>query len=351
MELSALSLKFSDSRLLLLDQRLLPDREEWIEIRHPEEMVAAIKELKIRGAPLIGVGAALALYRFALDAPTRADLIQAARRLRDARPTAVNLMNAVDRMVLGQNPERLTVDFLARMAREIFEEDVNLCERIARAGAPHFQDGDRILTHCNTGGLATAGIGTAFGVIRSLHASGRRIHVYVDETRPLLQGGRLTAWECEKLGIPYTLICDNMAPALMRSGHITRVIVGADRIALNGDFANKTGTYGAAVAAGYHGIPFYVAAPWTTIDPAAGSAADIPVEERHPDEVRGFAASDRPLRWAPAGSPVFNPAFDVTPMELVSAHILDSGTIDRAGVAAGLLGKAVQDSRAHHVPG
>ena len=336
-DLLSLSLRFESGRLSLLDQQQLPDQEEWLEINSPADMIRAIKALKIRGAPAIGVAAALCLYRYSLENPTAAELIQAARDLREARPTAVNLMLAVDRMVLNHAPETLTTEFLARQARVIFEEDVQLCENIAASGVDFFEDGDSILTHCNTGGLATVGIGTALGVIRRVHESGKRIHVYVDETRPLLQGGRLTTYECEKLGIPYTLICDNMAPALMRAGKIQKVIVGSDRIALNGDFANKTGTYGTAIAAHHHGIPFFTAAPWTTIDGAALTGADIPVEERNPEEVRGYAGVLSSVRWSPRDAPVYNPAFDVTPMELVSHHITDAGAFDAGDVEAGRL--------------
>lgn len=349
-DLHSLSLKFESGRLYLLDQQLLPDREEWLEIRTPEDIIAAIKALKIRGAPLIGVGAALAIYRYAMDKPSTADLVDAARRIREARPTAVNLMLAVDRMVLNHPPERLTLDFLATTAQDIFKEDVALCEGMADAGEDLFADGDSILTHCNTGGLATVGIGTALGVIRRVHESGKRIHVYVDETRPLLQGGRLTAWECEKIGVPYTLIADNMAAALMRAGKIQKVIVGSDRIALNGDFANKTGTYMVAVAAHHHGIPFFTAAPWTTIDGEAKTGADIPVEERNPEEVRGYAGVLDKVRWAPAGSPVYNPAFDVTPMELVTKHIIDTGAVGKEEVAAGRLREVFENGNKSATP-
>ncbi|OFZ80758.1 MAG: S-methyl-5-thioribose-1-phosphate isomerase [Bdellovibrionales bacterium RIFOXYD1_FULL_55_31] len=192
-----------------------------------------------------------------------------------------------------------------------------LCEAMAEHGSALIQDGDSILTHCNTGGLATAGIGTALGVIRRAHEQGKRLHVYVDETRPLFQGARLTAWELQKLGIPYTLICDNMAASLMGQGKVSRIFVGADRIARNGDAANKIGTYSLAVQAAYHRIPFYVVAPRTTLDEKCATGKDIPIEERAPDEVRGG--------HSPKFAPVYNPAFDVTPRTLITELILDSG--------------------------
>ncbi|MEK6554298.1 MAG: S-methyl-5-thioribose-1-phosphate isomerase, partial [Bdellovibrionota bacterium] len=188
-------------------------------------------------------------------------------------------------------------------------------------------DGEQILTHCNTGALATAGWGTALGAIRKAHEQGKKIHVYVDETRPLLQGGRLTAWELAKLGIPHTLICDNMAGMLMAQGRVSKVFVGSDRIARNGDFANKIGTYSVAVLAQYHKVPFYVAAPFTTVDALTASGKDIPIEERNPKEVRG--------EMSPQDAPVYNPAFDVTPAELVTGWVLDNGVFNKDQITSG----------------
>ena len=253
----------------------------------------------------------------------------AAARLRAARPTAVNLMLAVDRMLgaiatlgnarggaIGDKiAATLTAELVAE-AERIFDEDVRLCESMAAAGVPLIRDGDGVLTHCNTGGLATVGVGTALGVIRRAFERGVRLHVYVDETRPLLQGARLTTWELHRLGIPYTLLTDSMAAILMREGRVQRVL-GADRIARNGDVANKVGTYGLAVAARHHDVPFYVVAPWTTVDLACPDGGRIPIEQRRAEEVRGASGGFGSVRWSPESAPTFNPAFDVTPASLL----------------------------------
>ncbi|MEQ9363126.1 MAG: S-methyl-5-thioribose-1-phosphate isomerase, partial [Leptospirales bacterium] len=254
-QLNSTALKVDQDRLQILDQTRLPLEEVWLEISDPDEMIAAIRRLSVRGAPLISIAAcaSLALYAEELEASgiSREDFLsninETAERLRESRPTAVNLMLALDRMVFRAHAESLSAAHLTRTAEATFEEDVVLCENIAKHGHELIQDGDSVLTHCNTGGLGTTGIGTAIGVIRRAHEVGKKIHVYVDETRPLLQGGRLTTWELERAGVPYTLICDNMAAGLMRDGKIQRAIVGADRVALNGDFANKVGTYNVAV--------------------------------------------------------------------------------------------------------
>jgi methylthioribose-1-phosphate isomerase len=226
---------------------------------------------------------------------------------------------------------------LADEAVAIFEEDVALCDAIAAHGAARIEHNDRILTHCNTGGLATAGAGTAIGVITRAHQQGKNIRVWVDETRPLLQGARLTAWEMEKAGIPYELICDSASAGLMAAGQVDRILVGADRIASNGDFANKVGTYTLAVLARHHAIPFYVVAPETTIDRQCSAGAAIPIEQRSADEVRGASGSFGTCMWAPEQAPVYNPAFDVTPADLVTGWILDSGVYSPADVLAGAL--------------
>jgi methylthioribose-1-phosphate isomerase len=238
--------------------------------------------------------------------------------------------------LLKKNPSQ---DEIVSLARDIFLEDVELCDRIAAHGGDLIQDGDGILTHCNTGGLATAGIGTALGVIRRAHESGKKIHVYVDETRPLLQGARLTAWELQKLGIPMTLITDSMAAHLMSLNKIQKVFVGSDRIAANGDFANKIGTYNVAIAAGYHRIPFYVAAPFTTVDPHCKNGHDIPIEQRTPQEVWGFKSLQGENFWVPSQTPVYNPAFDVTPHSLVSGWITDRGYFKQRQVDEGVFQK------------
>lgn len=314
-----MGLRYESGRLLVLDQTRLPHEEVWLESRAPEDMIEMIQSLRIRGAPLIGVGAALALAHFSITGVTKAQFIDAARNLRAARPTAVNLMAAVDRILAAMGPGPLETETIVRCAEDFFDEDVRLCEGMAAQGAPLIQNGDNILTHCNTGGLATVGIGTALGVIRRAHESGKRLHVFVDETRPLLQGARLTAWELGKLRVPYTLICDNMAAMLMKKGKINRIFVGSDRIAANGDVANKIGTYSVAVNAAFHGVPFYAVAPATTVDSNCPTGEQIPIEERPPAEVRN--------QWSPRECNVFNPAFDVTPIQIVSGVVLDDRII------------------------
>ncbi len=314
--LVSLGLTSDDSGLRVLDQRQLPHEERWVECRNSEHMVELIRTLAVRGAPLIGVAAAMALAHDAERGADPARLRQSALALRAARPTAVNLMTAVDRILAL--PE-LTRAAVVRAAEVFFEEDVAACEAMAERGAPFIADGDSILTHCNAGGLVTAGIGTALGVIRRAHEQGKRLHVFVDETRPLLQGARITAWELARLGIEHTLICDNMAASLMAQGRVQKVVVGADRIARNGDFANKIGTYGVAVLAHHHRVPFYVVAPRTTFDAGCPSGRDIPIEERAADEVRAGRS--------PASVHVYNPAFDVTPRELISGIVLDDGML------------------------
>lgn len=299
-----------------------------------DDMIFAIRQLALRGAPAIGVGAALALAQSALHGASRDRLVEESQRLREARPTAVNLMTCLDRMNQILHDD-FSVDALVRRAVELFQEDVRLCEKISQHGQGLFQNGDGVLTHCNTGGLATAGRGTAFGVLRTVHESGRRLHVYVDETRPLLQGGRLTAWECGRHGIPHTLIADNMAAFEMAQGRVQKVIVGSDRIARNGDFANKIGTYGLAVLCHFHRIPFYVAAPVTTIDPECADGGEIPIEQRSAEEIRGVRGAFGEVSWAPAQTPVDNPAFDVTPAELVDGWILNTGFFNRDAIRAG----------------
>ncbi|MEQ1723365.1 MAG: S-methyl-5-thioribose-1-phosphate isomerase [Pseudobdellovibrio sp.] len=317
--------------LRLLDQTLLPHTEKWLLIETNEQMIEAIKTLRVRGAPLIGVAAGLMIGKLAFEKNSQTDLLKKAKDLYEARPTAVNLMICVDRMT-KKIKENFDTQKIIDLGVQIFNEDVELCKKIAVNGASLIQDGDQILTHCNTGGLATAGVGTALGVIQEAHRQGKKIHVYVDETRPLLQGGRLTAWELQKLGIPCTLITDNMAAHLMSLKKITKAIVGSDRIAVNGDFANKIGTYSVAVNCHYHKIPFYVAAPYTTVDPQCKSGEHIPIEQRNSMEVQGFGD----LIWAPKDIKVYNPAFDVTPNELTSAWILDKAVYYKKDVEEGV---------------
>ena len=323
-------LRWAGDRLLILDQSQLPQREVYLELNDPEEVARAIEEMRVRGAPLIGLTAAFGLALAAFKAPDRPDefrdaLTRAADRLRRTRPTAVNLFWALDRMLAladGLAPPEARTALVAE-AERLLAEDRAATLRIARFGADLLPDGATVLTHCNTGALATGGIGTALGVIYEAWARGKIRRVLVDETRPQLQGARLTAWELGRAGIPVTVLPDSAAAALLREGRVHLVQVGADRIAANGDVANKVGTYGLAVLARHHAVPFYVAAPLSTVDLAAPSGAAIPIEERDPDEVRrGFGRLT-----APPAAPVYAPAFDVTPAELVSAIVTDRGVL------------------------
>jgi methylthioribose-1-phosphate isomerase len=326
--LSSASLRY-DGQLWALNQQKLPAVIEWLPCSTVESLTQLIHQLAIRGAPLIGVSASLLLGHLAEHGATADELVIAAQQLRIARPTAVNLMNCIDRMlaVIQQHP--FNKNAVVKQAEAIFQEDVELCNNIAKHGASIINPHEQILTHCNTGGLATVGVGTALGVIYLAHQQGKNIHVHVDETRPLLQGGRLTTWELQQWKIPHTLICDNMAASLMQQGKITKILVGADRIAANGDFANKIGTYSLAVCAAYHNVPFYVVAPHTTLDPNCPNGQAIPIEQRASEEVTGVNGSFGIVTWAPDKTAVYNPSFDVTPAELVTGWILDSGVYDK----------------------
>jgi methylthioribose-1-phosphate isomerase len=293
-------LRWEDGALLILDQRALPAEERWIRCESVEQVADCIRTLAVRGAPAIGIAAAYALA-------LADDRAAASELLRSTRPTAVNLGWALDQ-VAGED------DVLAAArALQRGQEEANL--RIARFGAERFQPGDRALTHCNAGALAACGVGTALGVLRAAWADGLLAQVWVDETRPLLQGARLTAWELRRNGIPNRVVADSAAGSLMAQGSVDRVVVGADRIAANGDVANKIGTYPLAVLAARHGLPFYVAAPLSTIDPAVPSGEEIPIEERDPAEVL-------------VAGQAFNPAFDVTPAELVTAIFTEAGVLE-----------------------
>lgn len=334
LDLQTTSLKIIDNQLWILDQQALPQRQEWLSADTVELLIEHIQALRVRGAPLIGLSASLLLALLAERGLSQAQLEQALMALRESRPTAVNLMNNLARMqqaLLQAN----WVEAMTHEALRLVEEDRELCERIAQHGAALVKPGSNLLTHCNTGGLATAGIGTAIGVLLRAHQQGKIRQVWVDETRPLLQGGRLTAWELGELGIPYQLICDSMAASLMAQGQVDTIWVGADRIAANGDVANKIGTYNLAVLAHYHRIPFYVAAPHTTHDPACPNGAAIPIEQRAASEVTGVSGGFGHCQWAPQDARVYNPAFDVTPAALISGWVLDSGVITPEQVAAG----------------
>jgi len=304
----------------LLDQRLLPAEETWVDLRTADEVAEAIRTLTVRGAPAIGVAAAYALAVEARRGAGEAALRAAGERLARARPTAVNLAWAVRRMsaVLGGGAAAVLAE-----AHAIRDEDEAACRRIGELGAPLLPDAARVLTHCNAGALATAGYGTALGVVRAAHEAGRLAHVFADETRPFFQGARLTAWELHRDGIPVTVITDGMAGWLMARGEVSCVVVGADRIAANGDVANKIGTYALAVLAAHHRLPFLVAAPWSTVDPATPTGAGIPIEERASDEVVRVG----PVRIAPEGVAARYPAFDVTPAALVTAIVTERGVL------------------------
>ncbi|WP_370279999.1 S-methyl-5-thioribose-1-phosphate isomerase [Pontibacterium sp.] len=334
-DLIATSIRCINNQLEVLDQHQLPHCERWLPCNSAAEMIDMIKKLQIRGAPLIGIGASVLLARLAEEGLPEPELREAAEQLRAARPTAVNLMNNLDSMLQALNvggPAALPLQ-----AVRLFEEDIELCQKMSANGAALIKAGANILTHCNTGSLATAGAGTAIGVITELQKQGKAPHVFVDETRPLLQGGRLTAWEMQQLGMDYTLICDNMAAMLMAQGKVDAILVGSDRIAANGDFANKVGTYSLAVNAHYHNVPFYVVAPYTTVDLECPNGDSIPIEQRGAAEVRGVSGSFGDVCWSPAEAKVFNPAFDVTPAKLVTGWILDNGVFDQAQIAAGAL--------------
>ena len=314
---------WQDDHVVMIDQRRLPAEEVYVECRRHREVADAIRTMVIRGAPAIGVAAAFGVV---LGAREGAAFDDAAAVLAATRPTAVNLFWALERMrrrFVSTPPDRNVAGALLEEALAIEAEDVAACRRIGDLGAALLPARTRLLTHCNAGALATAGYGTALGVVRSAARDGKIVQVYADETRPYLQGARLTAWELMRDQIPTTLIADNMAGHLIARGEIDAVVVGADRIAANGDVANKIGTYTVAVLARENGIPFYVAAPVSTIDLATATGADIPIEERSADEVTTHGGT----RLAPAGVGVRNPAFDVTPHRYVSAIICERGVV------------------------
>ncbi|MCL6621954.1 MAG: S-methyl-5-thioribose-1-phosphate isomerase [Syntrophobacterales bacterium] len=326
------SICWQDNRVRLLDQRRLPREEVYLETGDYRQVIEAIRTLAIRGAPAIGVAAAMAAALGALEITTddsaefRRGFQEILREIAQARPTAVNLFWALERMAQvaeshAGEPVAALKERLVREAQAILKEDDTINRHLAAHGQGLIPEGARVLTHCNTGALATGAYGTALGVLRAAWEAGRRFSVWVDETRPLLQGARLTTWELGKIGIPYTLIPDGAAAFLMQKGQVDLVIVGADRIAGNGDTANKIGTYGLAVLARYHGVPFYVAAPLSTFDFALTDGSQIPVEERAPEEITTLWGE--PV--APPGAPALNLAFDITPNELISGIITERG--------------------------
>ena len=322
--------------LRMIDQTLLPTEFREIDCRDAATVWEAIRSLRVRGAPAIGIAAAYGLcvglqpVRTADEAAFFAELDRVVAYLGASRPTAVNLTWALERLrrvaldARSENSPSEVFDLLLTEAKAVHEEDRRMCRAIGRFGAELLRDGQGVLTHCNAGGLATADYGTALAVFFAAHESGKRLHVYADETRPLLQGARLTAWELGQRGIQTTLICDSMAAQVMREGRVQGVVVGADRIAANGDTANKIGTYGVALLAAAHDIPFYVAAPSSTFDLSLADGSLIPIEERAAEEItHGFGR-----QTAPAGVNVYNPAFDVTPAKLIKAIICEHGVIE-----------------------
>lgn len=328
------TVRWSSGSLYIIDQTLLPTEFREIELKTVEEVWEAIKALRVRGAPAIGVCAAFGvLVGIRQHAPKTSEAVlhavdESADYLATSRPTAVNLFWALDRMrrVAHNNAHLDCQALIIRLtseATEICEEDTRRCHAIGEHGGKLIADGDGVLTHCNAGGLATSSYGTALAVMYSAHDSGKHFHVYADETRPLLQGARLTAWELMRAGIDVTLICDNTAAQVMREGRVQLVVVGADRIAANGDAANKIGTYSVALIAKAHNVPFYVAAPLSTFDFSIASGDEIPIELRGADEVtHGFGK-----QTAPDGVKVYSPAFDVTPAELIAGIITERGIL------------------------
>lgn len=328
-------ISWKGDHLALLDQTRLPTEEVWLACRTPEDVAGAIYRLSVRGAPAIGVTAA---YGLVVGLDTRAQgqgleerFREVSEQLERTRPTAVNLKWALDRgrevfdaarAELGDDADAVR-NRLLEWAHEVHRRDVETNRRIGEHGAALFAEGDRILTHCNTGSLATAGIGTALGVIQACRDRGAVSMVWVDETRPLLQGARLTTWELKRLGIPFKLVTDSSAGALMTENLVDRAVVGADRIAANGDTANKIGTYMVAVLAHRHGVPFYVAAPLSTIDPHTATGADIPIERRRSEEITDVFGT----RIAPDETDALNLAFDVTPAELIAGIITEVGVL------------------------
>ncbi len=325
------SIEWIEGKVRFIDQTVLPNEERYVLTDDPRRILNAIKRLEIRGAPLIGIAAAyavvLAAQKFSGGAgdSSFASLQEFLNELSAARPTAVNLAWATERMRAkirqSGSGTSLTADLLVE-AQLIHEADRNMCRQIADAGVRLLPQGAAVLTHCNTGALATGGEGTALNIVRTGWEQGRVSHVYITETRPLLQGARLTAWELRKLEIPFTLVPDSAAAMIMKQGRIGCVVVGADRIARNGDVANKIGTYALAIACSRHSIPLFVAAPTSSIDSSLDSGDVIPIEERDPEEVRICGSA----RIAPSSVKAYSPAFDVTPSELVSAIITEVGS-------------------------
>ena len=325
------TITWENDALRLIDQTLLPEEYKFITCRDVNTVAEAIVSLRVRGAPAIGVAAAYGVViaaqeAIARDADFDRDVAESIQKLSQTRPTAVNLFWALDRQekvlakAAGHSPAKKR-DRLLKEAHKIFEDDKRICRQIGRNGAELLSSQATVLTHCNAGGLATADYGTALAVVYAAVEAGKQVAVYADETRPLLQGSRLTAWELNQSGVDVTVICDSMAAAVLREKNIDSIVVGADRIAKNGDVANKIGTYGLAILAKAHQVPFYVAAPLSTIDMKRDTGAQIPIEERETEEITHGMGR----QTAPSGIQVYNPAFDVTPNHLVTAIITEKG--------------------------
>lgn len=326
-------IKWEDHHLKLLDQTKLPAEEVWLDCTTPQHVADAILCLAVRGAPSIGVAAAYGVI-LGVQGVDESELEQAfhstADFLEGTRPTAVNLRWAIEQgrrvfEVTKDQGTQAVCDALLELAHRLKAQEIESCQQMGQFGSELFDDGNRVLTHCNAGALATVGYGTALGVIRAAWENGKKVEVWVDETRPLLQGARLNSWELKQLGIPFHVIPDNSAGAIMSRGWVDRIVVGADRIAANGDAANKIGTYSVAVLAQRHNVPFYVAAPLSTIDLDTPTGADIPIEERDPNEVTNILGKQQ---ITPSETPAMNLAFDVTPNELIAAIITEMGVLN-----------------------
>ena len=329
------TVSWDNGRVRLIDQTLLPSRLSYIECQTLEALWEAIRSLRVRGAPAIGIASAFGVVIAAQNSTRvewqelKQDVLKGIEYLRTARPTAVNLFWATERMgkkleICKGKSVKETIQILLEEADSILQEDRQTCHKMAEFGATLVPERSQVMTHCNAGGLATAEYGTALGVIFRAFEQGKIYQVFVGETRPLLQGARLTCWELQQAGVPVTLVCDTMVGLVLKEKKINLILVGADRIAVNGDTANKIGTYNLAVLAKYHQIPFYVVTPWSTIDLAISDGSQIPIEERNPHEITEWGGK----KWAPDGINVWNPAFDVTPRELITGFVTERGILE-----------------------
>ena len=315
-------IEFNDNKVLIIDQLKLPDKFEKIEIKDYKNMFHAIKNMIIRGAPAIGIAGAFGCYLAAKQNESKTFILKACEELKNARPTAINLKWAIGQCEeIVRNADGEIKKLLLEKALEIQNDDIERCRKIGEHGNKLIKDGFNILTHCNAGSLATGNFGTALSPIYFAHKSGKKVHVFVDETRPYLQGARLTAWELSQEGVENTVITDNMAGYVMKKFNIDMVIIGADRIVSNGDIANKIGSYSLAILAKYHNIPFYVAAPLSTFDLSLKSGDEIPIEERPANEMRYFNGK----KIINDISKIYNPAFDIVPKELITGYITENG--------------------------